>query len=385
MAVILRQEVFGGTLFENIQGKRFHVTANEFEEIQQLGNIPNLLAQEIGVNGEVRIVSPPWIPSFNFSAPDTSFFEVTRACNITCIHCFNESGRKLIFELAPEQRLKIVEDLATAGVQEIRFTGGEPLALPEIFDLIELAYSLQLRVSVGTNAMLVTPEKATRLAGIGLKKAIVSVDGPEAQHDRIRGQGSFRKTINGLNNLREEGISIRVNAVVMRSSADELVPLVDYFYKLGIHMYLRRLIPAGRGAASVNEMLTAVEYQQLKERLKPYLEDPRGLIEGHYLGEKLFKPRISLPFENKGCSAGHRGIVILPNGKVQTCGFLGPLGEKSLGEAHKEPFWKIWKRLLESEHIAKLRTLLEPHNKTTAGPCTNCLAIALATQGNPEY
>jgi MoaA/NifB/PqqE/SkfB family radical SAM enzyme len=274
----------------------------------------------------------------------------------------------------------VVQDLRDCGVQEIRFTGGEPLALTGIHDLIQHASSIGFRISIGTNAMLVSEAEAKKLTLAGLHTAIVSIDGTESIHDKIRGDGSFARTMMGITQLMSSGIDVRVNTVVMKSNLSDIPRLVAYFFEREVPVFLRRLIPTGRATSAPNEMLTALEYEELRSTLSRYLSDPRGLVQGHYLNERKDQMRIQLPFARYGCSAGHRGMVILPDGKVQTCGFLGPAGERHLGKVPMEPFSVIWRRLLESGHIQSLREKLIPFNALTKGPCTNCLAIAISAK-----
>ncbi|MBI5449271.1 radical SAM protein [Candidatus Gottesmanbacteria bacterium] len=315
------------------------------------------------------------MPASNFSAPDTVFFEVTRACNLRCVHCLNNSGYKLKDELPYLKRLQIIQDLADSGVQEIRFTGGEPMTSPRIHELLNAAHERGMRISMGTNAMLISRDEAAILAQQGVRFAVVSLDGTPVIHDRIRGAETFRKTMKGTENLRAAGIAVRINAVVMRSNLSDLPQLVDMIYRLEIPIFLRRLIPSGR--ADHQEMLNAQEYAQLRKFLADYLSDPRGLVQGHYLAQRDHTPRISLPFQRRDCSAGQRGMVILPNGKVQTCGFLGPMGETYVGTVPAEHFADVWQRLCNSDHIPCLQSLLPEFNRTTNGPKTNCLAMAL--------
>jgi MoaA/NifB/PqqE/SkfB family radical SAM enzyme len=377
--ISVRREVFGATVFDVNLARRTYVTTNEFAEIQRLNYLPDNLRDEIQAStNECLISEPQWLPAHNFSAPDKVFFEVTRACNIRCTHCFNNSGHKLNDELTHAERLEVIQDLRDCGVQEIRFTGGEPLALPGIHDLIRRTGLLGFRVSIGTNAMLVGKAEAQKLAEGGLHSAIVSIDGTELVHDRIRGEGSFSASMTGIKHLMAAGINVRVNTVVMKSNIHDIYGLVRHFFECEIGVFLRRLIPTGRASLSNNEMLTAADYEDLRQALRHYLSDPRGLVQGHYLVERAEPTRIQLPFARHGCSAGHRGMVILPNGKIQTCGFLGPAGERHLGRVPWEPFSAIWRRLLESGHIESLREKLLPFNAITKGPCTNCLAIAIS-------
>jgi MoaA/NifB/PqqE/SkfB family radical SAM enzyme len=380
---LLRQESFGGTLFNAFSGKRTYVTIDEYLQMETSGTIPENLHSEIqALSNTVLFRKPQLLPSNNFSAPDTVFFEVTRACNLTCVQCLNNSGKRLTDELSDYQRLSIIENLCESGVQEIRFTGGEPLVIPAVLKYISTIHSLGLRASIGTNGTIITPNLAERLASAGLNSAIVSIDGMEMQHDLIRGRGSFQKTITGIQSLIKAGVSVRINTVAMKRNLQEIPTVVRYFSDQSIPIMIRRFIPSGRATQMKEEMLTIADYNDLREALKPLLNDPEGLVRGHYLQDENAITRISLPFDRRQCSAGHRGLVILPNGNVQTCGFLGPLGESPIGNIATEKLASIWQRLLDSEHICSLESLLPEHNASKTHPKTNCLAIALAIKSH---
>ncbi len=376
---LLRRESFGGTLFFVKTGKRFYITVGEYESIVENGGLTAKLVNEFHASCSKVIVREPIVlPKNNFSAPDTIFLEVTRACNLACVHCFNSSGKAILDQLTQTQIEEAIVDLASAGIQEIRFTGGEPMVHPAIVQFIRIASGLGLRSSMGTNVMLINEKKADLLTEAGLRSVIVSIDGLEKRHDLIRGKNSFRLTVDGLNRLRSRNIDVRVNIVVMRSNLQDIEPFVEFLSNAGIAVFLRRLIISGRAANAAEEMVTEHEYALLRDKLHPYLNDPRGLVDGHYLSEKKIKTRIPLPFSRKECSAGHRGMVILPDGSVQSCGFLGPLGELSVGRVPIERFADIWRRLIESDHISLLERNLSSFNNNTFGPKTNCLAVALA-------
>lgn len=383
---LLRKESFGGTLSNAHSGKRLYVSQEEFNSIKELKKLPlNLRIELKAITDEVTVMEPEDLPIHNFSAPDTIFFEITRACNLTCEHCFNSSGNRLPFELSDLQRYAIITDLCDSGVQEIRFTGGEPLVVSAVFKYISYIRNRAVRASIGTNGALIDSNVAKRLADAGLNAAITSIDGMKDRHDLIRGPGSFQKTLLGIQSLLDVNIPVRVNTVAMKSNMREIPLVTEYFYQRNIPLMIRRLIPSGRADSMTNEMLTEEDYASLRKTLKPFLSDNRGIVRGHYLQDESIEPRIKLPFERRSCSAGHRGLVILPDGLVQTCGFLGPLGEKSIGDLKSETLISLWQRLIESQHIDSLRALLPTFNTGTLGPKTNCLAIALAGQGNTDF
>ncbi|MEK7137422.1 MAG: radical SAM protein, partial [Patescibacteria group bacterium] len=242
------------------------------------------------------------------------------------------------------------------------------------------ASSFGLRCSMGTNAVLISEIKADELKSAGLRSGIVSLDGLEEKHNLIRGRSSFQLTLEGIERLRVRDIDVRVNVVVMRSNLSDIVPIVEWLAKRNVPVFMRRLILSGRAFSSSDEMLSATDYADLRARLKPLLDDQRGLVGGHYLKERHVTTRFPLPFARKDCSAGHRGLVILPDGKVQTCGFLGPLGEMGVGTLPAESLSVIWSRLNGSDHILALENRLGQYNGSTSGPKTNCLAVALSGQ-----
>jgi len=380
-ASLLRKESFGGTLSNSNSGKRLYLNKHEYTTVQTLRKLSEDLRAELGATtDEVIVREPTRLPTTNFSAPDTIFFEITRECNLTCEHCFNNSGKRLPQELTDAQRSDILNDLCTTGVQEVRFTGGEPLVVSALFKYISQIRNNGLRATIGTNGALITPQVARRLALAGLNAAITSIDGMEEKHDQIRGSGSFQKTLIGIKSLQDANIPVRVNTVAMRSNLQEIPAIVGYFFERSVPIMIRRLIPSGRADGMVAEMLSREDYDSLRQKLHPFLVDKRGFVRGHYLNEDRVEPRIKLPFERQSCSAGHRGLVVLPNGLVQTCGFLGPLGETSPGNLKTESLQTVWGKLCNSEHIDSLRSLLPGYNLNTSGPRTNCLAIALAGQ-----
>ena len=377
---LLRKESFGGTLNNAISGKRIYINHEEFCLVKKLGMLPDDLRIELKAgSNEVVINEPSVLPTYNFSAPDIVFFEITRACNLTCKHCLNNSGNRLLREFSDKQIIAVINDIYSTGVQEIRFTGGEPLVVPSIFKYIYKARNLGLRVSMGTNGVLIDSQVAKKLASAGLNIIIVSIDGMEKQHDHIRGKGSFKKAIMGIQSLLDVGISVRINTVAMRSNMEEIPYVVEYFFQRNIPIMIRRFIPSGRADDIKTEMLTEVDYAILRNKLQSFLSNKKEIVKGHYLKDDKVGVRIKLPFERHSCSAGHRSLVILSEGNVQTCGFLSSFGEPPIGNLKKERLASLWQRLIESNYINSLRSLLLNYNTNNGYPKTNCIAVALTS------
>ena len=92
------------------------------------------------------------------------------------------------------------------GIGSIWLSGGEPFLYPDLQEALRFAAGQEgIRVCVSTNGTLIGPEEAALLKDTGVK-AQVSVDGPEAYHDEVRGvSGAFRRASRGIEHLAAAG------------------------------------------------------------------------------------------------------------------------------------------------------------------------------------
>ena len=80
-------------------------------------------------------------------------WNVTRTCNLRCVHCYSQSeNKKYAGELSTEEAMRVIDDLAEARVPVILFSGGEPFARPDLLDLARYAVSKGIRVALPPTA-----------------------------------------------------------------------------------------------------------------------------------------------------------------------------------------------------------------------------------------
>ena len=365
----LRIESFGGTLFDLNSGKRIYLNHDEVLKIKD----NTIEFDNYQFKPPFNIIKPNKLPTNGFSFADTAFIELTRKCNLRCKHCLNDSGKELGLLLSDDEIKKLIVDLSKSGLQEIRFTGGEPLLHKCIFEFIELCTNCGMRASIGTNGTLITEEIAQKLKDSGLKYAVISIDGTENAHDNIRGSGNYKKAFNGIKNLQNVGIRIRINSVLMKNNTSDIIELMKELNSKHISAFIRRFITSGRGDGQHSEVLTKEDYDNVRQQLENELQDK--FIKGHYLNDELIKPRIELPFERYSCSAGQRGLVILPNGNIHTCGFLAAQGERPLMNIRRVDNWtNFWNDMVDKNPLQNLRDELVVYNKKPNVQPTNCLA-----------
>lgn len=373
--VNIREEVFGGTLMDVKTGKRVYITKKELKNILNKNIFPKDLEYLKKDNLNIKFTRLTKKIGNMFSFFDIVYLELTRACNLKCIHCLNNSGIKQKDELTKEDLLKLIKNFSSHGVQEIRFTGGEPLLFNGIYDLIRFATEEGICTSLGTNGTLVTKEVAKKLKESGLKKVVVSIDGNKKTHDKIRGRKNYQKAMHGLKYLQKNGINVRVNSVIMKSNMDDVIKLAKKMSRKKITIFIRRFISSGRGKELENNMLNKKDYDYVRNKLQKELTK-KTYVNGHYLrNDEGVNSRIKLPFVIRGCKAGQRAITILPNGDVNLCGFLAAQDFPKVGNIKEiDDFLNFWILINKNDHLLNLRNNLDKYNKLLNVQETYCLA-----------
>ena len=171
--------------------------------------------------------------SVPLSHPETLWFNTGTLCNITCANCYIESSPTndaLVYITADEVSgyLDQVQDRGWP-VREIGFTGGEPFMNPQMIEMAERALARGFEVLILTNAMqpMMRPRVQAGLSRLqaeygGRLTLRVSLDHyTPARHDAERGDGSFARTLEGMDWLRDSGISMTVAGRTMWDETEE--------------------------------------------------------------------------------------------------------------------------------------------------------------------
>jgi MoaA/NifB/PqqE/SkfB family radical SAM enzyme len=158
-------------------------------------------------------------------------------CNLRCSYCVANST-----PLTPVQAIglktveQLVDEAVLLGFQEIFFTGGEPFILDEIYAM--LAYSAErVKTTILTNAMLFKGRRMQRLVDIGTENLTVQVSldgGRPEHHDAYRGEGTWAKTIEGIQRLQEQGFQVRLSTTETPTNSAHLGEICDLHLSLGI-------------------------------------------------------------------------------------------------------------------------------------------------------
>ncbi len=373
--------------------------------------------------------------------PRLIFWEVTKGCNLRCIHC-RATATELMSprDLPTTKALDIISQIADFGNPILVLSGGEPLYRHDIFQLAEYATSRGLRAALATNGTLVTKDIAEKIKNSGIKRVSISLDGADATtHDTFRGiPGAFDAAIYGMRNLQELGVSVQINTTIARHNAHQLPDVLTLARRLGadaLHTFL--LVPVGCGVdIAAEQMVPPDEYErmlnwfydqslsgdiELKATCAPHYfrvlrqrraadrmagreAAPAIASHPHEIGPTemtmpgstgiSLKPNGGPPVGHtghpgghpgdmnamtKGCLAGTGVCFISHEGEVFPCGYLPALA----GDLRKQSFSEVWN---DSEVFGQLRD--DDNLKGKCGccefrhVCMGCRARAFAASGD---
>lgn len=265
---------------------------------------------------------------------------VTAACNLKCEHCFSEnfkdrSDKELSWrqkELDLEEWKAIIRSCKDAGVLSFGITGGEPLLYDKLYDLIGLIGPSDSYITINSNGILFTEQRARELKELGVDAMLFSLDSADAEfHDRFRGlDNAFEKTLEAVRTAQKYRFKVCVVCTVSHENIKSkgVISLIELTKKIGVMMIISRAAPVGRWRGHLNVLLDENERDYMYGLVKKY-------------------PHTRTDFETNilkyGCSAGTEKIYITPYGDVLPCPFM----HISFGNILKTPIETIRGKIIK--------------------------------------
>lgn len=317
----------------------------------------------------------------NLKAPLATQFELTSGCNQKCIFCYNVwkglCSKQNSVTLSKEKQLQIIDKIIENEIFDIVFSGGEPLLIPWLEELIKKCADAKMETTIITNGVLMTEERAESLKKAGLKDMQISIHNSQAAiNDKLTGlEGSFEKTLQGIRNaLKIFGIeNVNVNMVALPET-----------YK-GVYKMAKLLKNIGVGSFSVSTPSVAGEMKEDKRLVidkKMFLEVYAQITKAKsdfniHVGFTGGFPLCLLPQINKEtvkmignyCDAGLNQLVIGPEGNLRPCVCLG----ENLGNILEEDIKEIWKN---HPFLLNIRAM-----KFVPKECVSCEYVSICRGG----
>jgi radical SAM protein with 4Fe4S-binding SPASM domain len=341
----------------------------EEERVQQVaGFVSDLRALYLGDAAETATMRPPIekIPyTFDYTRlPILGEIAVTWRCNNSCVFCYagcgtheegcgtHEEGcggtpRAVSGGDGREMTLREIKRIIRVFKDEAKipffsFTGGEPLLRDDLEGMIRFARQSGLSVNLITNGTLADPRRSRGLFRAGLRTAQVSIESPDEEiHDRLVAHtGAFRRTLEGIRNLKAAGISVQTNTTVTALNSSSAPRMPEFLKSLGVNRFAMNLyIPASVDAALAAELF--VPYV----RAGAIVEAVRQSARAHAMTFYWYSPlphchynTIARGLGNKSCAAMDGLLSVSPAGDVLPCSSY----PEPMGNLLSEKFPDIW-------------------------------------------
>ncbi|HON97261.1 MAG TPA: radical SAM protein [Bacteroidales bacterium] len=287
-----------------------------------------------------------WLPWFFVISP-------TARCNLTCVGCYAGNYSKqedLSFELVD----RIFNEAKDLGIYFVTVSGGEPFMWPHLLDIMEKHHDMFFQIY--TNGTLITKDVANRLGKLGNAAPAISIEGFEKETDARRGEGTFKRIMEAMDNLRNAGVPFGFSATPTKLNIETLMSdeFIDLMIEKGCSIgWFFQYVPIGR-KPDVSLMATPEQRFRLRRR-SIEIRNTKPIFIGDFWNDG--------PYVG-GCICGARQagyFHINCHGDVEPCVFLqfsvDNIKDKKLIDVIQSPFFKAFQ---EAQPYRENNNLLTP-------------------------
>lgn len=306
------------------------------------GNVYTLYQPPIPSEAAVADLTRKLMRTFtNTPYPSTCTLQTTNRCQAKCVHCSAASNmaRKDKKDLTTEEFKNLVDQALDLGVVNVTLSGGEPLMRKDILEIISHVDPGRANCMMFTNGMGLTREMARGLNEAGIFSVLVSLDSPEEEeHDSMRRcPGLFKKAVEGMRNLLEEGVLVGISTYASHENLKDgkLRKMMELGKEIGIHeLTIFDTVPTGEYLHNCDCILDQDEKNEVRSLTEKWREDP-----GY--PQCISQAWVNSP-QGSGCFAANEQFYMTAWGDIGPCDFT-PL---SFGSIREEPLAAIWQRML---------------------------------------
>ena len=281
----------------------------------------------------------------------------TDKCNLHCKMCgacdYSPGDHDM---LSLDEWKAVVDSAVKLRTQILSVTGGEAMLRRDVYELMRYAHGRGLAIHLNSNGLLMTEKNIEQLRASGVSTVSISIESavPEL-HDYIRGEGSYAKTLEGLQRLRRLAPEIRIglNVVMNKHNLPGLHTMVELGQREGVQQI--KFAPIHSNLQHKDKPLEDYVDMVFSEQDLPEIDAELARIQSALEGSglqstsrrffqgirKLYIP----PASNFYCYAGYAICTMSAQGTVAAC--FGKEGTQSVREM---PLHKIWRSRAFQQH-----------------------------------
>lgn len=268
-------------------------------------------------------------------APLFVAWQINAECNLGCLHCCEEAGHSMPDQMNKKETFDFLKQIAALKVPYVALSGGEPLLHPHLFEICEYIRSNNISLKIETNGEFIDEKTAKKFAVLKFRSVQVSLDGATAAtHEKLRLAGNWKKAVNACKVLIQAGVNTEIVFVPTKFNVQEIAPLIDLAYSLGVYgVYTGKIMRIGRAAQNWDILCPSKkEYEEFFAVLQEKTAVYDGKMKVYYYPYDVIK---ELKYRLKYPSAS---LLVLPNGKVK---LIGPL-PFICGDLKRDSLLRVW-------------------------------------------
>ena len=317
--------------------------------------------------------------------PLSGTIELTRRCNMKCVHCYNNQSTDHRAarhdELTFQEHRRIIDEITDAGCLWLLYTGGEIFTRPDFLDIYTYAKQKGLLITLFTNGTLITPAIADYLTEWRPFSIEISIYGRTPQiHDRISGiPGSFERCLAGVRLITERHLPLILKSMALTLNKHELQELKQFVEEdLGVEFRFDAMINP-RIDCSLSPLAVRLSPREVVEL---DLKDPKRMTGWTQFCEHFHGPVSQRDGHHPlfSCGGGQNAFAIDPTGRLSPCVLWG----ESTYDLRNGSFQEGWEKFLldlTQEEVTKKTKCL---NCQIRAMCGMCPANGLLEGGSPD-
>lgn len=328
-------------------------------------------------------------------------WHLTNKCDRRCGQCYisnQEKENDSPYRLTLDESKHVINNLVQLAqnfnvVPRINFSGGNPLMARDFFKILKYSREQGIVPSILGNPTPLTKKNLDMLCENQVYRYQISLDGLEQKHDEMRGEGSFKETIEGMHKLSKRGIWVSIMSTISKYNCDEIPELSEIAYNEGArHFDFARVVPIGEGTKMKDQQFSPQEfreflfmmhnkYEELRNKgARPSFlgkKDPLWSLLDKELGTQPPLKKQGKPVE--GCSIGKNGLCLDVDGSIYSCRRM-PIILGNIRGTDLRDFFINSKELNKQREFEKIEECGDCDLMTI---CRGCRAVAYANTGDP--
>jgi radical SAM protein with 4Fe4S-binding SPASM domain len=351
--IILRNEVYGGTVFDASEGTLIRLDHEGFlavlkhslglklneQEMQMIKEISSKTSIENSVNF-IRLskLSLKKKDILVTNGPELIDFQITYKCNLSCPHCYVDARPNGI-SISLRRAIHALNEFYKCRVLQVAFGGGEPTLHPALPIILRETYDRGIVPNLTSNGRSI-PDKIIDSITKYCGAVAFSIEDIDENFAKSRGY-DIRELFRVSSSLISVGVNVAFHILVSKGNIEKLPQIVTRLLDLKPYaIVLLTYKPVGRG--NPNYALTTVNPNILHNKIKEVI----GLLRGKTsIGfDECFAPALSRLYMSlkseayEGCSAARTSANVNPYLDVRPCSFVNYIG----GNLGKQTLMEIW-------------------------------------------